>query len=128
MVTLSLAEWLRSTVLSGFPWALPAYGWSETPVIHAAAWVGPHGLTAMTLLLSAGLALSLRRGWSPAWALGGALPLVVVAAPRLVARPGSRSAEADEAPVIRLVQPNAPQQREVGRRNGPPPSSTARSP
>ena len=108
VVTLSLAEWLRATVLSGFPWAMPAYVWSETPLIHAAAWVGPFGVTGLTLLLSAGIALSLRREWSMLWALAGALPLVGVGAlgwwearePLL---------EAQESPVIRLVQPNAPQ-------------------
>ena len=108
VVTLSLAEWLRSTVLSGFPWALPAYVWSETPLIHAAAWVGPFGLTALTLLASAGIALALRRGWSGLWALGGVLPLLAVGA---LGWWEARQplVEADEAPVIRLVQPNAPQ-------------------
>ena len=107
-LTLPLAEWLRSTVLSGFPWALPAYAWSETPVIHAAALVGPHGLTTLTVVLAAGLAMALRRERSIGWTLGGVLPLAGIAAlgwwqAQVVL------IEGDEAPVVRLVQPNAPQ-------------------
>ena len=59
-----------SHVLTGFPWALPAYAWVETPVIQAAALVGPHGLGFLTLLagLLPGLA-TLARGRRSAAAL-----------------------------------------------------------
>jgi apolipoprotein N-acyltransferase len=108
VLTLSLAEWMRSTVLSGFPWALPAYAWGETPVIHVAALVGPFGLTLLTLLAAAGVAMALQRGRAPLWALAGAGPLTLLA---LFGAWDSRGlmVEAPEAPVIRLVQPNAPQ-------------------
>ena len=107
-VTLPLAEWLRATILSGFPWAMPAYGWSETPLIHAAALVGPHGLTVLTCLLSAGFATAAMRRRAKVWALVGAAPLA------LVAGLGWWQARAPlmeplDAPVVRLVQPNAPQ-------------------
>jgi apolipoprotein N-acyltransferase len=108
VVTLPVFEWLRSTILSGFPWALPAYAWSETPLIHAAALVGPHGLTTLTVLLAAGLTMAIRLERPLAWALVGAVPLATVAglawsqAQRVLIEP-------DEAPVVRLVQPNAPQ-------------------
>ncbi len=107
-VTLPLAEWLRSVVLSGFPWALPAYSWSETPVIHAAALIGPHGLTFLTLLASAGLALGLRRPATVVWLVAGIAPLLCVST---LGWWQAREVliEAEEAPVIRLVQPNAPQ-------------------
>ena len=106
--TLPIAEWLRSTILSGFPWALPAYAWSETPAIHAAALVGPHGLTALTVLLAAGLALALRRERAVWWAVGGALPLAGVAGLGWW-QAQTMLIEGAEAPVVRLVQPNAPQ-------------------
>jgi apolipoprotein N-acyltransferase len=49
-VTLSAMEALRGTVLTGFPWALQAYAWVETPVIQSAALIGAYGLTGLTLL------------------------------------------------------------------------------
>jgi apolipoprotein N-acyltransferase len=108
VLTLSLAEWLRSTVLSGFPWALPAYAWGETPAIHVAALVGPFGMTLLTLLAAAGIAMALQHGRSLFWAPAGAVPL---AALTLFGVWESRGlmVEATDAPVIRLVQPNAPQ-------------------
>ncbi|MBA3324203.1 MAG: apolipoprotein N-acyltransferase, partial [Rhodobacteraceae bacterium] len=46
----TLAEFARSHVLTGFPWALAGYGWIETPVMQAAAVLGPHGLGFLTLV------------------------------------------------------------------------------
>ena len=54
---LSLAELLRGHILTGFPWALPAYIWVDTPVIHLAAFTGSFGLTILTLGLAAALAM-----------------------------------------------------------------------
>ncbi len=99
----TLAEVGRSYLLTGFPWALAGYAWIETPVMQAASVMGPHGVSFLTLL--AGLAAGL--GWRQA---GLALALVAVGwgwgALRL-----SLPVEARAEPVIvRLVQPNAPQQ------------------
>ncbi len=105
--TLTLAEILRTVVLSGFPWSLVGYVWTESAAIHAAALVGPHGLTLLTLGLAGAVALLVRGGSvRHALALGLPLPLAVAAgwwqaqAP-LPPRP--------DATVVRLVQPNAPQ-------------------
>ena len=57
----TLAEILRSYVFTGFPWALMAYNWVETPVIQAASLIGVHGL-GFLIVLAGGLLLS-RRGW-----------------------------------------------------------------
>jgi apolipoprotein N-acyltransferase len=57
-----LGDIARQFVLSGFPWNLLATAW-EMPgalgviFIQPAAWVGAHGLTLMTLLLTGSLAL-----------------------------------------------------------------------
>ncbi|MGE0742966.1 MAG: apolipoprotein N-acyltransferase [Hyphomonadaceae bacterium] len=48
------SEWLRSTLFGGFPWILPGYVWSPgEPVSQLASLVGAHGLTLLTLLVSA---------------------------------------------------------------------------
>lgn len=46
---LALAEFARSSVFTGFPWALAVYGWVETPVAQTAALIGPYAITLLTL-------------------------------------------------------------------------------
>lgn len=99
----TLAEYARSHVLTGFPWGLVAYAWVETPVMQAAALVGPHGLGLVTLV--AGL-LPAVGGWRP----------VAVAAALVAAGLGwgawrlAQPLPERAAPVlVRLVQPDADQ-------------------
>ncbi len=99
----TLAEMARSHVLTGFPWALIAYGWVETPVMQVAGLTGPHLLGFLTLV--AGLALGLATPGAIALsalllAAGWAWGMAALARPLPVR----------EAPVVvRLVQPNAGQ-------------------
>lgn len=54
-----LGEWLRSFVLTGFPWNLVGYVWGGWPAtMQAAAWIGAHGLGFATMLACSGLALA----------------------------------------------------------------------
>ncbi|MBY8976144.1 apolipoprotein N-acyltransferase [Rhodobacteraceae bacterium NNCM2] len=103
----TLVELLRGHILTGFPWALPAYAWVGTPILQSASWAGPYGLTFVTLFLCAlPLGGAMRRRW--AVAVAGMLAfagLWLWGAERV---PGEVFYEAD-APVIRVVQPNAPQ-------------------
>ncbi|KAF0676244.1 apolipoprotein N-acyltransferase [Profundibacterium mesophilum] len=101
------AEWLRSTVLTGFSWGLVGYIWTESPAAQIAAWTGSYGLTLVTILLGVPIALAARRG-----ALGGAAVLAVawllpIALGWLITPPPQ--AAGPDAPLLRLVQPNAPQ-------------------
>lgn len=105
---LSLAEWLRATVLSGFPWALPAYVWADAPALHAAALVGPHGLTLLTLLAAAGFALAALRDVRVIAALALTAPLLALTALGWW-QARAPLVEAVDAPIVRLIQPNAPQ-------------------
>ncbi|MCP3970371.1 MAG: apolipoprotein N-acyltransferase [Rhodobacteraceae bacterium] len=106
-VCLALAELARSYVLTGFPWALIGHVWIDWGPMQLAAWVGPHGLTLLTLLAAA-LPVA---AWGKRRAL---VPLVVAPfvalyafgvwqADRFIPEPGQIR------PVLRLVQPNAPQ-------------------
>jgi len=99
-------EMLRARLFSGFPWALPGYIWSETPVAQLAAAGGPWLLTLLTLGAAAGAARTIRaaRAWpaiaaalavAGAWAYGAA---------RL-----QQPAPIETDHIVRLVQPNAPQ-------------------
>ena len=103
---LTLAEVARATVLTGFPWAHPGHILIGAPLLALSAWIGPHGLTALVLGVAAGAAwtaLSRRRTvafWAGAVALG-ALAATVLVPPAPLPAP--------DAPIVRLVQPNAPQ-------------------
>ena len=49
----SVSEWLRGTMLTGFPWNLIAYTWADYDIPRQmAAWVGSYGLGLLTVLLS----------------------------------------------------------------------------
>lgn len=99
----TLVEFARSHVLTGFPWALPAYAWVETPVIQAASLVGPHGLSFLALV--AGLAPGLLdRG-----GLGLALGLVAAGWGFGAWRLEQPAPVRDPSLMVRLVQPNAAQ-------------------
>ncbi|MEL6197771.1 MAG: apolipoprotein N-acyltransferase, partial [Pseudomonadota bacterium] len=110
---LTLTEAARGYVLTGFPWALPAYLWIDTPLAQLAAWVGPYGLTALTLLVGSlpvlGLAaLPSHRTLGGAAAAAG-VALFVGGWLAGNAREAAAPALPPEPTVIRLVQPNAPQ-------------------
>lgn len=102
---LGAAEMARGHVLTGFPWALPAYVWTDTPVRETAAIWGSYGLTLVTLVLAALPAAAgtcgRRAGAALAAAAGfGALFLYA---------PLRDGGTLPDAGIVRLVQPNAPQ-------------------
>jgi apolipoprotein N-acyltransferase len=99
----ALADYARSELLTGFPWALPAYAWIETPVIQAASLAGPHALGFLTLI--AGLLPGLR-SWR---ATGGAAALVAAGWAFGAWRLAQPAPERPEPLAVRLVQPNAAQ-------------------
>ena len=101
-LALSLAEMARGHVLTGFPWALPAYIWVETPALMGASLLGPYGLTLLTLLLVA-LPLAMPRKFT-----AGAGSLVLLAA-LMVWGWTEQSPSSGYAGTVRIVQPNAPQ-------------------
>ena len=97
---LALAEFFRTYFLGGFPWALLGYVWIETPIYHLAAFVGPHGMTMLTLLLSSSIAFTPIK-------YSGSLVLCILFLPFLPVIEGPRAAE--DAGKVRLVHPNVDQ-------------------
>ena len=99
----TLAEYGRTTLLTGFPWALTAYSWDATPIMQAVAYAGPHGLGFATLIV-AGLGLAVR----PHPVGFGATALIAVAAWfGLDRRVPDEIAMTDVS--LRIVQPNVDQ-------------------
>ncbi len=101
---LSLAELARGYLLTGFPWALIGYIWTETEVLQWASVVGPHGLTGLTLgLVSVGWIAAYGRNIR--WLAVLPVPISAMALSGASMTPGPP--QVPSAPVIRLVQPNA---------------------
>jgi apolipoprotein N-acyltransferase len=100
-VAIGLAEMARGVVLTGFPWALVGHVWIDTPVAQLAAFIGPNGLTLLTLLMAAGLA----SGWRLALASVAALALSIGTGVLILAQPLPPARDV----TLRLVQPNAEQ-------------------
>ena len=101
-------EWLRGTVLTGFPWNIAGHAWGARDAgLQAAALVGIHGLGLLAVLAAvlAGVAVRQRRVW-PALAAA-----VIIAVPWAWGMARLGDAMPADAPGIRLrlVQPNIPQ-------------------
>lgn len=106
-VVLSASEMLRSYLFTGFPWALTSYIWIDTPVYQAAALIGPHGISFLTLLVAAGVALALS-GHKAMGVLLAIISSVTIAAFAGVGASAKVPQVADR-PIVRLIQPNADQ-------------------
>ena len=108
VASMGLAELLRARVLTGFPWAMPGYVFSESPLAQLGAVVGPHGLNFLTLALAAALTGIVGQGVMPRVAA-----LIAVLAPISLAAVISMATPPPvvpaDGPMLRLVQPNAPQ-------------------
>lgn len=101
-------EFVRGFAFTGFPWALAAYIWAETPVMQWAAFVGPYGLGLLTLLTVTLPFTQLGRSFlRRALALAG--PIILLFGVGILRLAGAVEGIPNDRPVLRLVQPNAPQ-------------------
>jgi apolipoprotein N-acyltransferase len=99
-------EWLRGVALTGFPWNLAAYAWTEVPgALPLAAWVGAWGVSFLVVFVNTAIAWAWTRR-RPAIGLAGVLgALVVLAMAARWAAPRPASVLHSGA-AIRIVQPN----------------------
>ena len=98
------AEILRSLILTGFPWALLGHVWVSSNIAQAAAFGGPHLLTLFIVVAGRAVAMLATRNW-----VFGLVILGGIAALAFVLRPEPMLPPSGDLPVVRLVQPNAPQ-------------------
>ncbi|WP_299988266.1 apolipoprotein N-acyltransferase [uncultured Ruegeria sp.] len=107
-VTLSLAEFARGYVLTGFPWAGIAQIWVDTPFAQLLSLLGPFGLGALTLVstLPLGAALFIDRG---ARSLAIPVAVTVGCAAFALIFAVTRPPVEHTGHIVRLTQPNAPQ-------------------
>ena len=105
-VTLALAELARAHVLSGFPWVLLSHAVVGTHIDHLLAWIGTHGSSFLMMGIAGVTALSLKRGWTVIWP-GLVAVLFAIIGLGLITPDAPEAAE--DAPMVRMIQPNAPQ-------------------
>ena len=104
--SLTLGEFIRSYAFSGFPWGLVGYIWLDTPLAQLAAWIGPLGLTGFTFLI-AGIPFSIYNSFRvlPTFSVIF-LVSIIIAVLRM-----DNIEQSSSKKVVRLVQPNAVQEK-----------------
>lgn len=114
-IALSVVEWLRGHILTGFPWDLPGYALTfPLPLMQSAALFGAYGLTAIALFVFAAplVALGDVNGRATPRAIAAALLLTVVPVALLWAY-GEWRLQSPQQFVpgvkLRIVQPSVPQ-------------------
>lgn len=99
------AEVLRALILTGFPWALIGHIWMPTGLAQLAAFGGPHLLSLITVT-----AVLATVGLVGAQRVLGLVTLGLLIAVSFVLQPKDQIALSDELPLVRMVQPNVPQE------------------
>ncbi|MEO9782626.1 MAG: apolipoprotein N-acyltransferase [Sedimentitalea sp.] len=108
ITALSLAEFARAYVLTGFPWAGLAQIWVGTDVALWLAWIGPQGLGVLTLIVSLLPGYALASGETTRVRLMCGVPLLAL----LLVGFALAQAVPETHPAtgtVRIIQPNAPQ-------------------
>ncbi|WP_341366806.1 apolipoprotein N-acyltransferase [Yoonia sp. BS5-3] len=97
-----IAEVTRSLILTGFPWALLGHVWISTGLAQLAAFGGPHLLSLISMIAAWALVSLAGR-----FRVIGIVTLGLLVTVSFVLRPGPADPVAADAPVVRIVQPNA---------------------
>ena len=109
IILLVLADYGRSYFLTGFSWAMLSYVWVNTPMAQLAAYIGPYGLSLLTLALVCLPVAAVAHGHKWWRAPVGAGVIFAVLWLVASARPPDIVPPHLQGLVVRLVQPNAPQ-------------------
>ncbi len=99
-------EYLRGTLLTGYPWNPLSELWLPTPVAASGAWLGTYALSGIAVLAAGAILLAVRRMWRFPVAVGALLVVLSLAAVDQTTSP----APIANAPRIRVVQPDLDQE------------------
>ncbi|MGE5562127.1 MAG: apolipoprotein N-acyltransferase [Bacillota bacterium] len=100
----AIAEWLRGTMFTGFPWNPAAAALAPTPLIGITALIGTYGLSGLIVLLGGAVWLEYYKKWLPL--------VVIIGVTAFLWLLPSSSVPADPLAIrnIRIVQPNIGQE------------------
>ncbi|WP_010162078.1 MULTISPECIES: apolipoprotein N-acyltransferase [unclassified Sphingomonas] len=99
-------EYLRGTLLTGYPWNPLSEIWLPTPVAASGAWLGTYALSGIAVLTAGAVLLAARRTWRFPVSVG--VLLVVLSLSALDTAPAPKPLA--NAPRIRVVQPDLDQE------------------
>ncbi len=100
-----LSEWLRGTILTGFPWLLSGHVWAASEFsLQAAAYLGASGLGLLAVLAAAApaLILSTQPGSRKPGLMAGAAALALVVLTLTLSQARLQAAETSHHPGVRL--------------------------
>lgn len=103
---LPLMELARAYLFTGFAWGMPAYGMVDSALGQVVTWVGSHGLNVFVLAIAWVIAQAIN---APGRLRLAFLGLAVVGTLAILWPAPTPMAPRDDAPMIRLIQPNAAQ-------------------
>jgi apolipoprotein N-acyltransferase len=108
VVAITVCEWLRGWVLTGFPWNVPGYALNvRAETLQLAAWAGLWGATAVVVLFALSPAMAIRlRHWGPLLCMI-LLPAILYGAGQV--RLQKHPTRYVEGVTLRLVQANVAQ-------------------
>lgn len=114
-----LAELLRATVFTGFPWGASGYAHVDGPLAVLARWTGVYGIAFVAALLAFALSLLGRDAAGRSWryAIAAAATLGLLAACKLAYAP---AVQAGPPVTVALLQGNIPQDEKFEDRTGVP--------
>ena len=110
IICLGCADYLRSAVLTGFPWNVSAHAFLGSLILaQGASFVGQNGLNFLVLSVIVAPVLIMQRGFSLACAcLTPFFFCLIFSVDRVRTLPPAQEKDG-VAPIIRLIQPNIPQ-------------------
>jgi apolipoprotein N-acyltransferase len=99
-------EYLRGTLLTGYPWNPLSEIWLPTPVAASGRYLGTYALSGVAVLSAGAILLAVRRAWRLPVAVGALLALLSLSA----FDPATAPAPIANTPRVRIVQPDLDQE------------------
>ena len=101
------AEWLRAVMFTGYAWDPLSLIWVPVqPIAALTGWIGTYALSGLTVALAGAMLLLGRR---PPAIVGAAIVLAALMIAQVFSYRPDRTLVAADAPRVRVVQPNVPQ-------------------